>query len=280
MKFLKRQSPDVVILRNINEASVNDIPKGKVTEYIDKDLVDLDEFASLCSNIYEEQENEIEIKEFAAQEWELYDKPKVPSAPSKWKYHITGLGCMVWVKKRPGSKSLVLIVFRGTDPKQVGDWVSNFRWLMKLIPFIWDQYDQTQALIPKLVTKILSDYGNEVEIASTGHSLGGGLAQHAAYVSKRINIVYAFDPSIVTGYYSVCKKEREMNQLGMRIYRIYEHGEILAYIRWLWKSIYPISYKDPKIVEIRYNLTTGNAFSQHSMKDLAMKLREIVVRNS
>jgi hypothetical protein len=65
----------------------------------------------------------------------------------------------------------------------------------------------------------------------------------------------------------------------MRIYRIYEHGEILAYLRWLWKSIYPISYKDPKIVEIRYNLTKGSALSQHSMEELATKLGEIAGKN-
>jgi hypothetical protein len=141
----------------------------------------LDEYANLCVKIYGEQENEIEIKGFTTQEWGLYDKPKIPSAP-KWKYNIKGLGCMVWVKNRTGSRPLALIVFRGTDPKQVGDWVSNFRWLMKLIPFFWDQYDQTQNLIPKLVDQILKKYGNEVEIASTGHSLGGGLAHNMLHM--------------------------------------------------------------------------------------------------
>jgi len=274
---MTRQSSDVAIIRNINEASVYDIPGGKATEDIDKDLVDLHEYASLCANIYEEPENELEKKGFFVPGWELKYKPEVPVAP-KWKYRVKGMGCEVWLKKRPDSKPLAMIVFRGTDPEQVGDWVSNFRWITRFRPlrwFIWDQYDQTRALVPSLVEQIHRDLGTDVEIAATGHSLGGGLAQHAGYVSKPIRMIYAFDPSVVTGYYSVCKEERNRNQVGMRIYRIYEHGEILAYLRWLFKAIYPITHKDPKIVEIRYNLTPGSALSQHSMKHLASKLRDI-----
>jgi hypothetical protein len=105
--------------------------------------------------------------------------------------------------------------------------------------------------------------------------LGGGLAQQAAYMSEYIRKVYAFNPSSVTGYYSVDKVDRERNEKGMTIYRIYEHGEILAYLRLLMKGLYPITQTDPKIIEIRYNLVKGNTVSQHSMKDFACQLRDI-----
>lgn len=61
----------------------------------------------------------------------------------------------------------------------------------------------------------------------------------------------------------------------MKIYRVYEHGEILAYLRLLFKALYPVTSKDPKIVEIRYNLTSGNPIGQHSIKNLALALNQI-----
>lgn len=276
IQWFKSQPSNVVILRNITEALVGNVPEGKISENIDKDLIHLDEFASLCARIYEEPENEPELKleEFAPQVWDLKYTPEVPSAP-KYKYFVKGLGCLIWVKNRPTSAPLAVIVFRGTDSTQVGDWLSNFRWITRIIPFFWDQYDQTRALIPKLVEGILNDYNNKVELVAAGHSLGGGLAQQAGYVSKHIKKVYTFDPSVVTGYHSVCKENRKINEKGMRIYRTYEHGETLAYLRWLFKSIYPISNKNPKIVEIRYNLTSGSPLSQHSIRDLASRLTEI-----
>jgi hypothetical protein len=53
---------------------------------------------------------------------------------------------------------------------------------------------------------------------ATGHSLRGGLAQQLAYAQRsvkdlpRITMVYAFDPSPVTGFYSVDETLREKNK--------------------------------------------------------------------
>jgi surfactin synthase thioesterase subunit len=73
---------------------------------------------------------------------------------------------------------------------------------------------------------------------STGHSLGGGLAHEFAYSLPRADIprvskVFAFDPSPVTGYYSVGKSLRAENSENLLIDRIYERGEVLAYLRSL-----------------------------------------------
>ncbi|MEI2656039.1 MAG: DUF6792 domain-containing protein [Nitrosomonas sp.] len=198
----------------------------------------------------------------------------VPETPS-FHYKVKGMEHQVWINTSSGTPVEIFIVFRGTDFNQLGDWLSNFRWITRLIPFLWDQYDQTRDIIPDLVKNIREKYGNDVSIKTTGHSLGGGLAQQAAYMSEHIDTVYAFNPSSVTGYYSIDKSVREANEKNMTIYRIYEHGEILAYLRLLMKSLYPISDSDPKIVEIRYNLVTGSMISQHSMKDFACELRNI-----
>lgn len=114
---------------------------------------------------------------------------------------------------------------------------------------------------------------------STGHSLGGGLAQQFAYALPdmqgvpRIQQVYAFDPSPVTGFFSVEKRLRDTNRKGLEIDRIYERGEILAIARSLTSLFWKPSAKAPAIRGVRYNLFyTCNPVAGHSMKMLAGKL--------
>jgi hypothetical protein len=65
----------------------------------------------------------------------------------------------------------------------------------------FDEYDQVGAEIRDVINKIYASGCRPPRIIVTDHSLGGGLAQHAAYGDKRITYVYAFDPSPVTGYF-------------------------------------------------------------------------------
>ena len=271
--YLKRmhQPPGVVVVRDIeSEFPVHDIPRGNVIE----ELADLHEFATFCANIYHEADTERE----PVPGWKLFERITPPDSPRWWKRRVRGLGCEVWLKKRAGSSNLALIVFRGTDFKELGDWVSNLRWFITffvpfLWPFLWDQYAQTRALTPNVVRQVRGKFGPDTEIATAGHSLGGGLAEQAGCVSERIKLVYAFAPSFVTGEYSVSCKRRKTSQKGMRIYRVYEHGEILANFRLLLKAVNPLTCKDPKIVEVRYNVTSGSSIKQHSMRDFASRLR-------
>jgi hypothetical protein len=274
------QSPCQAIVRDNGRSEVLVTDLVKVPEF-----ADLHYFAALSANIYTDVESgltksfavfcESKNIQFVPEGWRhdssLSDIPEAPPLS----YKVKGMKYQIWVKETPGSPLLVVIVFRGTDADQLGDWLSNLRWVTRFIPFLWDQYDQTRDLIPILVKRIQGKYGNDTCIVATGHSLGGGLAQQAAYMSGFIRKVYTFDSSSVTGYYSVDKADREKNEKGMTIYRIYEHGEILAYLRFLMKGLYPITHTDPKIVEVRYNLVKGNIVSQHSMKTFACKLRDI-----
>jgi hypothetical protein len=57
------------------------------------------------------------------------------------------------------------------------------------------------------------------------------MAELAAYSDPRIRRVYAFDPSMVTGFYSVDPPNRDRNVQGLKIERVYEFGEVLAYGR-------------------------------------------------
>ena len=107
---------------------------------------------------------------------------------------------------------------------------------------------------------------------TAGHSLGGGLAQQAAYAHPDIKQVFAFDSSPVTGFQNVPEPARTRNKAGIVIERIFEHGEILAYARTFLRQFLPLSERDPVINEIRFNLSKGDAVTQHSMVDLAKRM--------
>lgn len=197
-------------------------------------------------------------------------------------YKVPGFQYTVWRNKALNKNKEVSIAFRGTDPKEIADWYSNLRWITRFVPVTWDQYDQTRDLITGvdgkkgLIDKIQDVVGKDAIISTNGHSLGGGLAQQAAYVSDSIKTVYAFDPSSVTGFYSVDATERKKNQQGLSIFRIYERGEVLAILRWGMSKIYPIAVSNPKISEVRYNFKHGeNAVTEHSMRDLACSLVDV-----
>lgn len=115
------------------------------------------------------------------------------------------------------------------------------------------------------MTALNAKFGNGLKIFAAGHSLGGGLAQHAGYSAYGISDVYAFNPSPVTGFYSIEAHVREKIVKNLRVLRMYEHGEVLAYCRLVLRPFYPLSYRDPSIVEIRFNFGTGDAVSEHSM---------------
>ena len=139
---------------------------------------------------------------------------------------VGGLGVQVWARKGARCPEAV-IAFRGTVGGNKGDWESNFHWILRDFP-IYDQYDQVRDHIGDFIGHIERDpcyRPGLTQIIAVGHSLGGGLAQLAAYSDRRIRRVYAFDPSMVTGFYSVDPPHRDRNVQGQRIERVYELGE-------------------------------------------------------
>jgi hypothetical protein len=112
----------------------------------------------------------------------------------------------------------------------------------------------------------------EFSLYTTGHSLGGGLAQNLAYSDTRIKDAIVFDPSPVTGYSTVVK-DSEVN-CNVRVLRIYERGEALQYVRATIRLFYTLSRN---IQEVAFNLihSGGNPILNHSRSQFDEGLKNI-----
>jgi len=184
----------------------------------------------------------------------------------------------------------VVVAFGGTEFSDLRDWLANLRWF---IPWHEDQYTVVvKGFGPAFVNEYIkkrdsdSDYkflsDPDTRLFSTGHSLGGGLAQQFAYSLEAtenvplVKQVYVFDPSPVTGFYRVEEALRTDNSKELKIDRIYERGEILALLRSVEFFVYPDTKSNPAIRQVRYNLFSRAPIAGHSISKFAFKLDETI----
>jgi hypothetical protein len=191
------------------------------------------------------------------------------------------LRVQVWEQAEPPA---VAVAFGGTVFDNRADWRANLRWF--LLGRKGDEYTEVvQTFAPafdlELKRRALGMNAarlSRLELYSTGHSLGGGLAQQFGYSLpldriKPVKQVYAFDPSPVTGFFSVERKLRIENKKGLLIDRIYERGEILALLRSLTSLIVKPSATNAAIRGVRYSLFRAwNPIAAHSIDVFATKL--------
>lgn len=191
-------------------------------------------------------------------------KPGAPRCLDGLQYHV-------WRDRRCGT---AVIAFRGTDGSEIGDWLTNLHWFLGRRFF--DQYDQVQVAVPDIIETLYAEGCRPRTIVSAGHSLGGGLAQHAAYADKRISYVYAFDPSPVTAFFGVPFAERRAATEALGIDRVYEAGEILSLPRYLASGVFPSSQCRPRVRIVRFHTVTApSLLERHRIGELAKGLTRL-----
>jgi hypothetical protein len=183
---------------------------------------------------------------------------------------VEGLEYHVW---RRGCREAV-IAFRGTDFNEIGDWLSNFRWFVSRSLF--DQYDQVQDAVPHIIDAVYRPGCRPSTIIATGHSLGGGLAQHAAYADSRIGYVYAFDPSPVTAFFAIPFPERSVATRRLGVDRIYQSGEILSLPRYLASGVFPSSPCQPRVRIVRFStVLDASLIERHRIRNMTKGLSDL-----
>jgi pimeloyl-ACP methyl ester carboxylesterase len=195
----------------------------------------------------------------------------------------TGLFYRAWVHGADNpSRKTIAIAFRGTDDRR--DWKSNLRAILRPSE---DQYGGARSAARKLVEEMTKAHeGQSITFVATGHSLGGGLAQHVLYDQpRRFRQAVGFNSSPISGKGDVSKRDRkeactcrEDLNAEARIYRVYESNEMLDIVGKGLRNRTTPTPLDRHEHEIAFDFDTGNPIRQHSMVALAMRLTKMAGR--
>lgn len=159
-----------------------------------------------------------------------------------------------------GKYEEVYIVFRGTEFASPRDWWSNLSAPLGLQP---PQYKVALLEVKKVIEGLSERVPKDVPIYVAGHSLGGGLAQQAAYRFQRVNAAYTFNSSPITNWsYMALSKDNQPEQEWPLIYRIYHTGEILQIARNIATSATSTRYNR---FDIGIQVGKKRRFSGHGM---------------
>lgn len=177
-----------------------------------------------------------------------------------------GLAYAIFKNEFSQPKQLVF-AYRGTDATDLYDWTANLHW------FLWifqgtNEYRIANKQFNEQKSRLEGTYPikDGWQWITTGHSLGGGIATHIAYMYPEISYAIVFDTSPVIAvshpeYVAPC------------IARAYEQGEAAFYLRWVTRLFF---HPAPKTFELSTNVLDGaNMLANHSMYRLWTGMRDI-----
>lgn len=127
-----------------------------------------------------------------------------------------------------------VIAFRGTENGEQQrwiDWPDNFAAALGHPP---PQHVAAAAVLERSIAGLFKEGERGLKIVTTGHSLGGGLAQMAAYLSPHVSAAFVFNSSPVTGW-TWLRDEARRRQFDLvenpQIFRVSQRGEALGVLR-------------------------------------------------
>lgn len=150
-----------------------------------------------------------------------------------------------------GGRMIFLVAYRGTEG--IRDWVANLSWITQWFN-VNDQYRIARVRFDAIVASAKrAASGRPISFITTGHSLGGGLAQHIAGRFPCVSAV-VFNSSFVTN-------DRLLGGFKPTIVQIYEDNDVFSFL-----SIR--SDNEGPVLRYRMNASISGEF-QHSMERLA-----------
>ena len=164
-----------------------------------------------------------------------------------------------------------VIAFRGTENRMgetLKDWMANISAFFGFEPA---QYELARGLVPSLVAA-LCDASPGVRISATGHSLGGGLAQQAGFLSRYVSEVVTFNTSPVTNWTHLRLNKLVDNKYPI-IYRLYHGGEALEKVRFITSNVTDAQYGRHDI-GVQYEPRSD--FSGHSMEIITCAFAKLI----
>ncbi|MGA2889255.1 MAG: hypothetical protein ABSE51_14495 [Terracidiphilus sp.] len=285
-----RQKPDSVVIRRPGCRFLGRPQSAQPEAQIDLDyaLLSLAAYGDIKKNKPDREDSLIDAnKLLSSMGWSMWTT--FPQTNLQAQMDAVHLRAEVWSNRSEGS---VVVAFGGTVFSSWKDWKSNLHWFN---PFQHDEYSLVAGEFGREFADAFArqrktpgwEFLEKASLYSTGHSLGGGLAEEFAYSLPanctgvpRVAKVYAFDPSPVTGFLSIKRSTRVENKKGLKIDRIYERGEVLAILRSITSAVHKPPAVNPEVRQLRYNLFGNdrfgvtNSITGHSIQDLALGLKQ------
>lgn len=121
----------------------------------------------------------------------------------------------------------VMVAYSGSETYDLGDWHANLAWFTAWLP-VRNQYDDAREAFRMVRDEAYAAArGRKVSFYATGHSLGGGIAQHVAYAFPCVSAPI-FNASFV-----VLKYRLAQPFTGVPIVHIHEDLEPITRLRRL-----------------------------------------------